>query len=219
MLSDILVSEGVAQEQANKMQDFAELIKNAGFNLTRILDDEDMAYRHFLDSIAASELIPEGANAIDIGTGAGFPGVPLLIVRPDIKMTFVESAGKKADFVKSSLVKLGLSGEVLCKRAEELSHLRESFDMALSRAAAPIDVLLEIALPLVKVGGSLLLYAGDGQAEAAGDGYEEKFGAKLVKKEEAGIKGLNHFILKYDKIKKTPKEFPRKYAQIVKKRA
>ena len=138
---------------------------NSRVNLTRITDPEEAAQKHFADSVAASSLIPEGARVVDVGTGAGFPGVPLKIVRPDIDLVLVDSLGKRIRFLEELTRALGIEAEAVHARAEDAARrpaLRESFDIALSRAVAPMNVLLELTTPFIKVGGASLMYKGSG---------------------------------------------------------
>ena len=130
------------------------------FNLTAIVEEDSAAWLHFYDSIFCASLIPQGAKVLDVGTGAGFPGIPLKIVRPDIQLTLMDSAGKKVDFVQSAAERLKIEAGVLCARAEEAAAgpMRESFDVCVSRAVASLPVLSELCLPYVRVGGVFLAY-------------------------------------------------------------
>jgi len=140
---------------------------NEKFNLTAIRDPEGVRTRHFLDSLTC--LVEMSNNPpqrlIDIGTGAGFPGIPLKIVLPAMQLTLVESIGKKAQFCSHVVELLNLDHvEVLTKRAEEVGHMpahRESYDWAVARAVAALPVLVEYLLPLVKVGGFILAQKGE----------------------------------------------------------
>lgn len=134
---------------------------NSRMNLTRITEPGEVAQKHFADSILGAQFIPEGAKVVDVGTGAGFPGVPLLIVRPDIELVMVDSLAKRISFLSEVLTKLGLSAGLFHARAEDAARkpeLREQFDIALSRAVAPMNVLLELTVPFLKVGGRSLMY-------------------------------------------------------------
>lgn len=139
---------------------------NRRVNLTALAGAREVALKHFVDSLSCLVVhTPHtGARVADVGTGAGFPGVPVKIVRPDIKLTLIESVGKKVAFLKELVKNLALSGvDVICGRAEELAHqqeFREIFDLTLSRAVAPLPVLLEYCLPLLRPGGLLLALKG-----------------------------------------------------------
>jgi len=136
---------------------------NARMNLTALTEAKDVAAKHFCDSVLPRGLIPQGAACIDVGTGAGFPGVPLLILRPDLQMTLLDSTNKKLDFVEIVLKELSLHATVLRMRAEDAGRSgghRGRYDMALSRAVASTSVLLELTVPLLRVGGASLMYKG-----------------------------------------------------------
>ena len=134
---------------------------NKRVNLTRIVEPMEVAKKHFADSILGAKLIPEGARVVDVGTGAGFPGVPLKIVRPDIELCLVDSLGKRVKFLSELCTSLGIEAETIHARAEDAARdpaLRGRFDIALSRAVAPMNVLTELTVPFLKVGGASLMY-------------------------------------------------------------
>lgn len=140
---------------------------NNRMNLTAITDAEGVAKRHFADSIVAAELIPVGASCIDVGTGAGFPGIPLKIMRPDIELTLLDSLNKRILFLDEVCKTLGIRTKTIHARAEDGGHnpaLRERFDIALSRAVAGVGTLAEWTLPFVKKGGCSLMYKGPAAA-------------------------------------------------------
>ncbi len=141
---------------------------NARMNLTAITAPEDVAKKHFADSLAALPLLHNGAKVVDVGTGAGFPGIPLLILRPDLKMTLVDSLQKRVTFLETVQKELNLSAECVHARAEDFGRLptyRGKFDFAVSRAVANLSVLLELTVPLLKVGGKSICYKGDATEE------------------------------------------------------
>lgn len=141
---------------------------NERMNLTAITDPREVAEKHFLDSLAALPYLKPGMAVIDVGTGAGFPGVPLLIMRPELKLTLADSLQKRLTFLDALLKELGLSAHLVHGRAEDLGQnklYRERFDAALSRAVASLPVLLELTTPFVKVGSSAIAYKGDGAEE------------------------------------------------------
>lgn len=206
---------------------FADLLveTNKHTNLTAITDEQGIVLKHFADSAAISRYIPQGASVLDVGCGAGFPSVPLAIIRRDLAITSLDSTGKKIDFVMSAKEKLGLENlNAVCARAEEYVALnREGFDVCTSRAVARLNVLSELCIPFIKVGGLFVAMKSD-------KGFEE------AKEAEAGIKKLgaapmdvslysltceetaiDREIRIYKKIVSTPKQFPRKYSQILKK--
>lgn len=207
---------------AKGMADYADrlLSVNEHMNLTRITDPEEMAVKHFIDSAHPDilSLIPEGASVVDVGTGGGFPGVPIKLARGDIDMTFMESVGKKLDFVRSACEELGIDGRFICVRAEEADELRESFDVSVSRAVASLPMLLELCSPLVRTGGRVIAYKGlnaQEEIDAAG-GAAKRLGLALAEKRDIDIEGARHCVLVYKKLSPTPKGYPRRYAQIKK---
>ncbi len=143
---------------------------NTRLNLTTIIAPEDVAKKHFLDSFAAAPYLKNGASIMDVGTGAGFPGIPLLILRPDLTVTLMDSQQKKLVFLEAVLQELKLSAECVHARAEDAGQnprYREQFDAALTRAVSGLPVLCELTLPLVKVGGISIAYKGDSSEELA----------------------------------------------------
>jgi 16S rRNA (guanine527-N7)-methyltransferase len=143
---------------------------NAHTNLTGIKEDTDIIKKHFIDSLSVVQAIPKSTqNLIDIGTGAGFPGLVIAIVRPDIHITLLESVGKKVDYLNHIIQKLQLTNVVaLNARAEDIAHTpeyREHFDVAVSRAVAELRTLVEYALPLLKVKGILIAQKNAGTEE------------------------------------------------------
>jgi 16S rRNA (guanine527-N7)-methyltransferase len=151
------------EDQINRFQLYLQELTewNKRINLTAIIDPGDIQARHFLDSLTVSSAIPKDVMSqgtlVDVGSGAGFPGLPLKILSPGLRVTLVESVGKKAAFLRHLVNTLGLDGvEVRSQRAESLAHdsnLRESFDVAVSRAVADMSVLAELTLPFCKLGG------------------------------------------------------------------
>lgn len=196
---------------------FKELLKehNKMYNLTSVCDDEGIYFKHFLDSIAGEEYFKEGASVVEIGSGGGFPSVPLKIIRSDLKFTLVESTGKKCNYLNAVVDKLELSGvKVLNIRAEEGAHnkaLREKFDVCCARAVARLNTLSEYCLPYVKVGGRFIAYKGDCDEE-----IEEALSAvkilggeveKVVRYELENCGKRTLVIVK--KISPTPLKYPR----------
>ena len=151
-------------EQFNK---FAHLLTehNKICNLTSVTDEKGVTYKHFYDSIFGEKLISHGASVVEIGSGGGFPSIPLKIVRDDLKFTLIESTAKKCRFLQSVVESLSLNCvQVKNIRAEEGAHskiLREKFDFAVARAVAQLNTLCEYCLPYVAVGGKFIAYKGD----------------------------------------------------------
>lgn len=192
-------------------------------NLTAIRDEAEAARLHFLDCAALlKEADFRGKTVIDIGSGAGFPGVPLRILQPDISLTTVDSVRKKVDFVQNTCRLLGLD-DITCLwgRVEELPELRERFDLGVSRAVAELDLLAELSLPQVKVGGMFVAMKGPRCAEEVD---EAEFAIKALGGRIAEIRrytipdtDVTHAAVIIEKIKPTPLQYPRRYAQIKKK--
>lgn len=164
------VLPNLTEAQREQFVRYYELLTewNARVNLTAITEKEAVAKKHFYDSLLAAPLIPQGAKCIDVGTGAGFPGVPLLIARPDISMTLLDSQQKRLRFLQALLSELHLSATLVHARAEDAGRdkaHRAAYDIALSRAVAPLPLLAELTVPLIKVGGMGIAYKGDPAAE------------------------------------------------------
>lgn len=190
---------------------------NAKMNLTGITKPEEIRLKHFEDSLTLLPYIPvDTKNIIDIGAGAGFPGLPIKIARPNISVTLIDSVGKKVDFLKHIIEKLNLENcEALVSRAEELAHnpnYREKFDIAVARAVAPLPVLVEYCLPFIKVGGIFIAQKNIGTDEVKNaEKAIEMLGGKIeseVPINNPDLPGRMLVIIK--KISSTPKEYPRK---------
>ena len=188
---------------------------NGRMNLTAITGEEEVATKHFADSLLPAALLPQGARVIDVGTGAGFPGLPLRILRPDIRLTLLDSLQKRISFLGALCEALGFADvERIHARAEDGGRnpaLRERFDIALTRAVAPCPVLLELTHPFLKVGGLSLMYKGP-QAPAelqAGERAAKLLGARCRLQEFPAPWGSRYVILA-EKTAPTPKAYPRK---------
>jgi len=193
---------------------------NARFNLTAIRDEPGIRTKHFLDSLSCLLAFRENppSRLIDVGTGAGFPGIPLKIIMPKMQLTLVESVGKKADFVRHVVQTLALDKvEVLQARAEELGQnprYREQYDWAVARAVATMPTLVEYLLPLVKVGGSVLMMKGEnGPAEAhASDRSIHMMGGRLRQLLQVNLPGVaeERYLIVVNKVAATPPKYPRR---------
>lgn len=206
----------------NEIEKFYQYMKlllewNEKINLTAITDESEIIRKHFIDSLTISKLIKEDTNVVDVGTGAGFPGMPLAITKK-VKVTLVDSLNKRINFLNIVKESIELDNvNTVHGRAEEVGQnekYREKFDYAVSRAVAPINVLLEYMLPLVKVGGYCLCMKGPKVIDEM-QGIEnvaEKLGGKYIKLEELEIPGeesrKNVIIIK--KVERTNKKYPRK---------
>ena len=186
---------------------------NARVNLTAITAEEDVANKHFVDSLAAEPYLSQGAKVIDVGTGAGFPGVPLLIVRPDLRLTLLDGLNKRIAFLQALLEELGLRAACVHMRAEDAGQsplYREKFDAALTRAVSALPVLAEITIPLVKTGGVSIAYKGDIREELAASANALKaLHAEASCVEVPAAYGARTLII-MKKLAPTPKNYPRK---------
>lgn len=190
---------------------------NQKFNLTSITDPAEIVIKHFLDSLTLSSLV-QGIRIADIGTGAGFPGVPLKIFMPELNLFLVDSLAKRLEFLKVVAEHLGLKElEFIHSRAEDFgqnSQYRETFDTVTSRAVARLPVLLEFALPLLKRGGVFLAAKGSQADEEIAESPKalEILGGKIqnVVRFNLGTEAEHRTIIVIEKVKDTPKNYPRK---------
>ncbi|MBE6916426.1 MAG: 16S rRNA (guanine(527)-N(7))-methyltransferase RsmG [Ruminococcaceae bacterium] len=192
--------------------------QNEVMNLTGITEDTAVAKLHLLDSLtvcAAVEL--KGKSLIDVGCGAGFPGVPLAIACPDTKVTLLDSLGKRMKWLENVLPELGITAKCVTARAEEeVSKCREQFDVATSRAVARLNILLELTAPYVKVGGHVVALKGSAAREELSEAKNaiKKLGLQLEKVEEFDIDGAMHSVIVLKKVTPTPPAYPRRFAKI-----
>ena len=186
---------------------------NERMNLTAITDPVEVAEKHFADSLAALPYLKPGMQVIDVGTGAGFPGVPLLIMEPKLELTLADSLHKRLTFLDALLKELGLTATLVHGRAEDLGQdrlYRERFDAATSRAVANLPVLLELTTPFVKVGGSAIAYKGDA-AEELQNAKSAAFLLHVKLRTVELVSDLGKRCLIFaDKTAPTPKQYPRK---------
>ena len=219
----------LTEVQHGQFQRYYELLTewNEKINLTAITDPKEVAVKHMIDSLSGRGI--EGLNGdsrvIDVGTGAGFPGLPLKILLPGLRLTLLDSLNKRIKFLQTVVEELGLEN-VTCihGRAEEAARdksLRESFDVAVSRAVARLTVLGEYCLPFVKVGGVFLAWKGLQYREEAEEAKKAVtiLGGKGIQMEEVHLPGMEDVraILRIPKERPTPKAYPRKAGMPVKK--
>ena len=194
--------------------------QNEVMNLTGITEDAAVAKMHLLDSLTVlSTADLAGKKLIDVGCGAGFPGVPLAIACPDAQITLLDSLGKRMKWLEEVLPTLGVKAECITARAEEaVADRRESYDFATSRAVARLNILLELTAPYVKVGGAVLAMKGAAAKEELAEcaGAIKKLGLKLEEVREFPIDGTAHAVIVLRKVAPTPAKFPRRFAQIKK---
>lgn len=191
---------------------------NEKMNLTAITEPEDIILKHFVDSLTILNDIKDNSTVVDVGTGAGFPGIPLSIMNPTLKITLVDSLNKRLIFLQEVVNKLNLKNiEIIHARAEELGQnkkYREQFDVATSRAVANLSTLSEYLIPLVKVGGKVIsMKASEAQAEIdEAKKAIEVLGGTLNEVKEFNLPGsdIGRTIIVINKAKTTPKTYPRK---------
>ena len=196
--------------------------KNKVMDLTAVPEGEPAIRSHFLDSLSLLPYIPEGASVIDVGSGAGFPGLPLKIARTDMKLTLMDANGKRTGFLKELCPRVGAEDvEILTGRAEELTleeKYREQYDICVSRAVASMSMLCELCLPFVKVGGMMLAMKASGSEEELETASRAVsiLGGKLEKKIKYRVPGTEaeRYIIPIRKISETPKTYPRRFAKI-----
>lgn len=191
---------------------------NENINLTAILEDGDILQKHFIDSLTILPYINNEDNIIDVGTGAGFPGIPIKIVKEDIKVTLLDSLNKRVKFLQEVIDNLALSNiDTIHNRAEDAGRnldLREKFDIAVSRAVAPLNVLVEYLIPLVKKGGQCICMKGNNIEEELANSKKaiHILGGKLEKIDELYLpqSDIKRNIIIIRKIEDTSSKYPRK---------
>lgn len=196
----------------------AMIRKNEVMNLTAITQPEAVAKLHLLDSLTVLKAVDlKGKRLIDVGCGAGFPGVPLAIACPEAEITLLDSLGKRIAWLQTVLPQLGIRAQCITARAEEaVAERRESYDVATSRAVARLNILLELTAPYVKVGGAVVAMKGAAAQEELEEAKNaiRRLGLKLEKVHTFSIDGANHSVIVLRKIAATPAQYPRRYAKI-----
>ena len=217
-------------EQIKKLFDLTEIMLevNKSMNLTAITEEKAVILRHYADSITIYDYLKEGASVIDVGCGAGFPSLPLAIVRPDLKITALDGTAKRIEYVRSTAAKLGLDNlTAIAGRAEDYANnkdFREKFDYATARAVAALPVLSELCIPFVKKDGYFIaMKASHGENEVAaaqnaiklcGGDIDNVIKLRLTADGESFEERV---IVKIKKASATPAKYPRHYSQISKK--
>lgn len=192
--------------------------QNEVMNLTAITAPDQVAKLHLLDSLSVLRVADlAGKRVIDVGCGAGFPGVPLKIACPEMELTLLDSLGKRMTWLSQVLPALGVEAECVTARAEEaVADRRESYDFAASRAVARLNILLELTAPFVKVGGAVLAMKGAAAKEELAEAQNaiRQLGLRLEKFLEFPMDGTAHSVIVLRKVKPTSPQYPRRYAKI-----
>ncbi len=192
--------------------------QNEVMNLTAITEPAAVAKLHLQDCVSVLKCADlAGKTLIDVGCGAGFPGVPLKIACPEVRLTLLDSLGKRMNWLEAVLPTLGVDAECVTARAEEAAaQRREQYDFASSRAVARLNVLLELTAPFVKVGGAVLAMKGSAAMEELAEAKNaiSKLGLKLEQVHHFPIDGADHAVIVLRKISPTPAQYPRRFAKI-----
>ena len=192
--------------------------QNEVMNLTAITEPDQVAKLHLLDSLSVLKCADlKGKTLIDVGCGAGFPGVPLAIACPEANITLLDSLGKRMTWLETVLPELGVKARCVTARAEEaVASCRETYDFATSRAVARLNILLELTAPYVKVGGKVLAMKGAAAREELAEAGNaiKKLGLKLEEVKEFPMDGTTHAVIVLRKVSPTPPQFPRRFAKI-----
>lgn len=230
LLSESLKTLGIDinENQVKQFMMYKDLLIewNEKMNLTAITEDREVIQKHFVDcvSIASKIEIPENINVIDVGTGAGFPGIPVKIAFPHINITLLDSLNKRINFLEEVVKNLELENvNCIHSRAEDggqNEEYREKYDMCISRAVANLSVLSEYCLPFVKVGGTFVSLKGPDVTEELNEGRKaiEKLGGEIIKIEKISIpkSDITHSLVIIKKVRQTPKQYPRKAGKVTK---
>ncbi|MCL2632925.1 MAG: 16S rRNA (guanine(527)-N(7))-methyltransferase RsmG [Oscillospiraceae bacterium] len=208
-------------EKFQKMTDFM-LEYNKHTNLTRITEPREIIEKHYIDSIMPLALydVPRGTITLDVGSGAGFPGVPMKLFRPDLDITLLDSAKKRTDYLKALLQEIDVDCTVITGRSEELSFnsdYREKFGLVTARAVANLAALCEYCLPFVEVGGVLMAMKGSDDESASASNALRLLGGEIAQIKEYTLpSGDKRSLVIIKKISQTPMNYPRKRVNITK---
>ena len=210
----------LTEETADKLCAFGQAVirQNEVMNLTAITEPTAVAQLHLLDSLTLLKVVdPKGKSIIDVGCGAGFPGVPTAIACPEARVTLLDSLGKRMNWLETVLPQLGVRARCITARAEEaVADHREKFDFATSRAVARLNILLELTAPYVRVGGAVLALKGSAAREELEEAKSavKKLGLKLEAIHDFQIAGATHSVIVLRKVSPTPNQYPRRFAKI-----
>jgi 16S rRNA (guanine527-N7)-methyltransferase len=219
-VSEIIAAWGL--DLSPKLEGFCDFLlsENEKYNLTAVRDKSAVAVRHMADSLFLLTCCDvRGKNALDVGCGAGFPGVPLKIAEPSIRLTLLDSLGKRMNWLREILPRLGIEAEVVTARAEDYAaQEREKFDVCTSRAVARLNVLAELCLPLVRVGGRFLAMKGATADEELREAENaiETLGGRVLETKRFPVGDALHAVVIVEKVRPTPKAYPRAFAKIKK---
>ena len=210
------------EDTCQKLCRFGQAVveQNKVMNLTAITEPSQVAKLHLLDSISLLKVMDlKGKQVIDVGCGAGFPGVPVKIACPEMKLTLLDSLGKRMKWLETVLPQLGVEARCVTARAEEaVTERREKYDVATSRAVARLNILLELTAPYVRVGGYVLAMKGTAareELEEAGNAIR-RLGLKLEQVVDFPVEDTAHTVLVLKKVAPTPPQYPRQYTKIKK---
>lgn len=223
LLKSYLAQIGVSldDDKIAKLLAYCDMVleTNKQFNLTAITDMNEFLIKHIADSLVGVSEIPNGAHLLDIGAGAGFPSMPIAIARDDVRVTALDSTAKKMRFVEDSAKSIGLDNlKTVSGRAEEQTGLFGKFDVVTARAVSSLSILLELSMPLLKAGGRFLAYKTDESELPYAMNALKALGAKHVRTKSTQLpNGDSRAILVFEKVSKTPPQYPRKYGVIKKK--
>ena len=211
-----------SEELYGKLCIYADFLvkSNRSVNLTAITEPTEILYKHFIDSIIICGHIPENAKLIDVGTGAGFPSVPLKLYRPDISITLLDSLNKRIEFLKQLCERLGVEAEFIHERAENLgkdSKYREQFDVSCARAVANMSLLSELCIPFVKEGGIFVAMKGPTEDISLGARAVETLGGEIRDEYSYNVADERRKLVIIKKISHTSTKYPRNSSQIKKK--
>lgn len=215
-LSDYFNQRGIDQSKVALFEQYLDMLVewNNKFNLTAITEVEEVEQKHFVDSLLGSDLIPDGSQICDVGSGAGFPSIPLAIIRPDCEFTLLDSLNKRITFLNAVKDALNLTNYTcIHTRAEDYAYNnREVFDVCVARAVAPLPTLLEYCIPLLKVGGKLIAYKGSNADEeiSLASRAMQTFNCKISQKVDTCLpNGDKRILVEIIKTQPTSKTYPR----------
>jgi 16S rRNA (guanine527-N7)-methyltransferase len=214
---------GLSKEQISMFEKYRDILLewNEKFNLTAITDLDEIEEKHFYDSFVLADFFPtNNLSLLDVGSGAGFPGIPLAIVDPTLHVTLLEANGKRITFLKEAVKQLGLTNvEIIQGRAEELKT-REKYDIVTARAVKELNILLEISFYLLKVHGVFIAYKGSNAREELNNAKNALKtlggGGAVLLEHDLPISKNTRVFLRIPKLKETPMKYPRSYGEIIK---